>query len=343
MMSILAEKLTTYSSETAVETKNQKLYEVNFLQTFGIILVVLGHSHPLNVDYPPFYSILITFIYSFHMPLFMCISGYLFQYSGGMKNNSYWNFLKKKSVRLLLPYAVISSIMYIPKAVLFGEASSRASFDLSVAGYLHSLLYPRLNVLGHFWFLPTLFLIFLVSPILYKLNNGRKMNAIFAASLFLLLLNLFIPSRSVAFLNLSETATLIIYFWTGCVLARYRSNIIEIAKGKYYLPPIFAAVTFFSASGIITGVMGILMSLSITLIYMRNKSSFIRYIDGYSYQIYLLHWPVQAIAFVLFYKVLHLSFYTTALFMLVIGIASSFVIIKFTVKYIPFFKKIIGL
>lgn len=46
---------------------------IAFLQVFGILLVVLGHS--TNNGGIPFLS---KWIYSFHMPLFIFISGFLF-------------------------------------------------------------------------------------------------------------------------------------------------------------------------------------------------------------------------------------------------------------------------
>lgn len=48
---------------------------ISFLQVFGIILVVAGHSDYQIPDNPVH-----RWIYSFHMPLFMFISGYLLRY-----------------------------------------------------------------------------------------------------------------------------------------------------------------------------------------------------------------------------------------------------------------------
>lgn len=54
-----------------------QLSHVSFLQTFGILLVVLGHSfYRFSADYP-----VIRWIYGFHMPLFFFISGYLLRYT----------------------------------------------------------------------------------------------------------------------------------------------------------------------------------------------------------------------------------------------------------------------
>ena len=54
---------------------------ISFLQAFGILLVVVGHSFYGCPDNP-----IHTWIYSFHMPLFMFISGYLLKYT--MRNTT---------------------------------------------------------------------------------------------------------------------------------------------------------------------------------------------------------------------------------------------------------------
>ena len=70
---------------------------IDIARSVAIILVVLGHigvvpgCEWLEAHFP---------IYSYHMALFLCISGYLFR---DMDWSSFPTFLKKKSLRLLLP------------------------------------------------------------------------------------------------------------------------------------------------------------------------------------------------------------------------------------------------
>ncbi|EYE87686.1 hypothetical protein Q428_12045 [Fervidicella metallireducens AeB] len=70
-----------------LESKDNILYNIFILNSIAIILVILGHSGCIYAgkwDYKVFYnsSIIIKFItdyiYSFHMPLFVFISGYLY-------------------------------------------------------------------------------------------------------------------------------------------------------------------------------------------------------------------------------------------------------------------------
>jgi len=60
---------------------------ISFMQTFGIILVVLGHStyQLMQAGHTP---AIYKWIYTFHMPLFFFISGYLLRYSNDRKDGS---------------------------------------------------------------------------------------------------------------------------------------------------------------------------------------------------------------------------------------------------------------
>lgn len=131
---------------------------ISFLQAWGIILVVIGHSTEVPVIYP--------WIYSFHMPLFMFISGYLLCHgirAGGLTFEQKVlssGFLLKKVRRLLVPYVAISTAALFPK-VLLGRFAMRP-VNFSFGEWWHMLVYPGDNVIIFFWFLPTIFLIFSV-------------------------------------------------------------------------------------------------------------------------------------------------------------------------------------
>lgn len=75
------------------------------MKGIAIILVVLGHciqfGSGFNINHLFFKSPIFVAIYSFHMPLFMLISGYFFYNS--IKKHS-WNYnIKTRFTRLLIP------------------------------------------------------------------------------------------------------------------------------------------------------------------------------------------------------------------------------------------------
>ena len=71
----------------------------------GVFLVVIGH-----LLYDSTLQTVNTAIYSFHMPLFFIISGFLIY---GARRDSFLEFLKKNFVRLIIP-AYIYSLVFIP-------------------------------------------------------------------------------------------------------------------------------------------------------------------------------------------------------------------------------------
>lgn len=77
--------------------KYKRVEWVDMLKGFGIILVMLGHAS--------FPEALVTEIYTFHMPLFFFLSGYVFSIK---KYSNFKDFLIHKAKTLLLPLMVFS-------------------------------------------------------------------------------------------------------------------------------------------------------------------------------------------------------------------------------------------
>lgn len=60
--------------------KSYRYKEWDIIRGIGVLLVILGHSFPDDTSgiwlREDFYGYLKYFIYSFHMPLFVCMSGF---------------------------------------------------------------------------------------------------------------------------------------------------------------------------------------------------------------------------------------------------------------------------
>ena len=80
----------------------------------GILFVILGHALKQTGVETPFYQTVITVIYSFHMPFFFLLSGFMavgaFRAST-LAEKGAW--IRKRAARLLIPYFVIG-ILYVP-------------------------------------------------------------------------------------------------------------------------------------------------------------------------------------------------------------------------------------
>ena len=103
---------------------SRKLNEYDVLKAFAIILVVIGHvtilftptSHPQDDTR---IAQAITFgIYLFHMPLFMAISGAVYQLSKRKPlYNEFWPFVKNKLKRIIIPYYLVGLLALLPVMV----------------------------------------------------------------------------------------------------------------------------------------------------------------------------------------------------------------------------------
>ena len=100
---------------------SKKVEQYELIKVIAIILVVLAHItrmytgegvvNPLNESL--ILNYLTKFIYSFHMPLFVAVSGAIYYYVK-VKLNKYNDnkiFVKNKAKRLLIPYMVFGVFM----------------------------------------------------------------------------------------------------------------------------------------------------------------------------------------------------------------------------------------
>lgn len=88
--------------------KNSREKEIDNIRGFAILTVVLGHSLQACLGAEFDQNILFRYIYSFHMPLFIFISGYVNWQTFDGSSQKY--FVRMRS--LLIPYFIWCFIMY---------------------------------------------------------------------------------------------------------------------------------------------------------------------------------------------------------------------------------------
>ena len=285
--------------------KNQN-YLISVLQIFAIILVVIGHSF-----YEAENLMVKDWIYTFHMPLFMLISGFLLQYTMQLKDqfsspitlHQYGGFFAGKAKRLLIPYLVFSTTVYALK--LFMSSYTHHPVDGAFSSYAHMLLYPWDNVIIQLWFLPTLFLVFFVvySLLSIVINSGLKLNSETQKKYSLgielvllmafLLLHLLDVCSTVRFLNMSGVIYYLIYFYAGFLLSKYDA-VNQLEKHKYWnfaisflLSIVLMLLPKFRGLDVVMAFNGIWMSISLGQIYLAREWKFLHPYFGSSYAIYL--------------------------------------------------------
>ena len=75
-----------------------RLFYIDNLKGFLILLVILGHCiQSTDMDFD--HNIIFRYIYSFHMPLFMCVSGFV-----SYKPQMTWGMVKRRLMQLMVPF-----------------------------------------------------------------------------------------------------------------------------------------------------------------------------------------------------------------------------------------------
>jgi acyltransferase len=125
---------------------SERLPWIDTLKGIGILLVVLGHT------YIP--EILQKYIYSFHMPLFFYISGYLHS----QKQHTFKDFLQKKYKSLIVPYILFTIISVI---IMLLRAFWGNKENISLYQLILQCLYIDDKVIWNtpIWFLVVLFIV----------------------------------------------------------------------------------------------------------------------------------------------------------------------------------------
>ncbi|MBQ3323946.1 MAG: acyltransferase family protein [Muribaculaceae bacterium] len=173
-----------------------------------IFLVVYGHVIQMMVDGRIIGAHIWKPIYSFHMPLFMLISGYFL--SSRVLAMPFGSMLKAKCKQLLLPALTCTIICCLYLFLVREKVNLRDEF------------------IGNSWFLKTLFIYY----VLFWLLKRTRLNdwlLFFMSCVFLFI----VPRGSTLQVNLLWP-----YFFMGFFLKKYR--ILDMLKERWYVAVIFA-------------------------------------------------------------------------------------------------------
>lgn len=110
----------------------QRILWLDNLRAISIFFVVLGHTVGLPEN-------VYKLIFSFHMPVFFWISGYLA--SDKIRYISFIEFIKKQWRKRLIPYASFSILSYLVWFLLFRHLGSQANLDIDPVRPLVGMIY----------------------------------------------------------------------------------------------------------------------------------------------------------------------------------------------------------
>ena len=194
---------------------------------FAILLVMMGHSDPPEV--------VMTWLYTFHVPLFFFLSGYVFKIKNG---ENFLSFVRRKIFTLVVPM-ILFSIVSILIDVIYYCAILQSKSIISIWKRI-----PRIFINGRidhfpsvFWFLSCLFVSEIIFFFLYRLRNRR---VCFSAVLLLCSLVGWLSCTYMATpLPWSLDLVPISLFFIGCGVFVRRVCISTARKTYFFLLPIF--------------------------------------------------------------------------------------------------------
>lgn len=310
-----------------LKTDKRRLSFITSAYGIGATLVVFGHSHPLGNDAFANHALAFyinNFVCKFHMPLFFFIAGFLLIYGNSVQKRGYGKFLEQKAMKLLIPYFVLSLIFIVPKFFL-----SKTGYisDETNGGFMYivtAIFSPRDNVWGHFWFIPTLFSLYVIGGLLtFGFENPIVRIISLIASIFICIFQI-----KCTWFSIKDICWFLFYFVFGMVsvdfVLKYNSY---MKKPLIIVIELVIGVLLFCFGNIIKNeyVASIIdIMISVTMIscvfgISMNVTRIFDTIGRYVFPIFIMGWPIQSAVEVVFNKILHLNWYVTTITMFISG------------------------
>ncbi len=153
--------------------EKKRITYLDMVKGIGIILVVLGHS-----TYAPDQAI--TWLASFHMPLFFMVSGMLI-WQIGEETKPFLFSIGRKAKSIMIPYVTFSILFIIVKLLYLVRMPELITIEQIWDAIYQTVTFYGISVM---WFLPALFVSEVIFLGLRKIKQGKEVATI--ASIFVL-------------------------------------------------------------------------------------------------------------------------------------------------------------
>lgn len=166
--------------------QKQRIVWLDMAKGWGMLLIIIGH---LNIQLIPQLTGVQVWIYSFHIPLFFFLSGYLFSTGKSLKE-----FAKKKLRTIVLPYFVFGVVILIYEtytAVRYSYFSSHWFWEtvsrfliqnrfwtiwfLAAVLVLNIMMYLMVRLLKKRWLLAAVSVVLAACAMIYYAKGGDKL------------------------------------------------------------------------------------------------------------------------------------------------------------------------
>lgn len=277
-------------------------YTLTNIKVYTIILVIIGHVLAIytpNSIFPHLgtriTSIMHDIIYSFHMPLFISVSGAVYAICRKRGKYSTWDeLLKAKWRRVLLPYFSFGLIILFPVLIALDK------MQVNVEN-ITSIIYGDGNI-KHLWYLYVLFEMFIITRTIEKILNSWIVFSVIVCTT-IIAYNIALPSIFQINMLLKYYIYFILGYYVGnetikINLQLYQGFILLVIGllGNYYmyqLPPIP-----YSIVNIITSLSLSILAFTICQKYnLLQNTKFYEYLKKVGMGIYLFHVVIIYILF----------------------------------------------
>lgn len=320
----------------------QKVKFISYIQLIGIVLVVLGHSlHMYPVNYG-MGTLLYRMIYSFHMPLFFFVSGFLMIYTIQIKGRRTWNsFVSGKLKRMLVPFITLTTVTFVPRALLSDFADD--VIPLSIESLAKAYIFKSYLVIPYLWFLQALLILLISSFSIFIIFERTKLSDKWFY-IFTYILGVILPiifGNSQDFFSLGMVCKNTLYFAIGMIYARYFTKIEKHLPSQHILYTLIWAflwlISFyfleFTQFRPICAITGILMCVGCSRQMEKHNCTFIDRFTGAHYIIFLLSWYFIVLCQQFLSHFMTLPWYCYSILSFTFGLFIPYLIFKLLNKY----------
>ena len=217
--------------------------ELDFLKGVFIILMVAFHLFYFASHYPW----LCSWVYTYHMPGFLLISGYLMRVNKELKQ-------VVSSLRwLLVPYVFFETLFFFGSTFL---PISGTMPEHTILGFFEMLLFKPL---GNYWYLFSVFLYGTCYLVVFRLGKLSLINRLFilALSFYLLGVSGFVRHENS------------LYFFIGIVLRQSDLLFLDVFRPSWWALPAIVVLAFYPTTfdrGTIGGMLTVFSVISFLLV-----------------------------------------------------------------------------
>lgn len=280
------------------QINKNRLSFIDVLKGLGIIMVVVGHVSTNQM--------IVSWLYSFHMPLFFFAAGWVYREKDIFKD------LKRRIQTIVIPYFSFGFLVLIYWGLIERRVrySSMSIFDAIIGLFRGQYDYLDFNV--HLWFLPCFFL----TVTFYNISKRIVGTRITYIIVVIMSIGFVITTLPQLLWGLNEVFKYVAFYAIGNVLTEKSiDHLIRIQKKTHLIGiAIFCLLvnvilTYFKlTTGImwfITALIGITVILVVALIIKQNRV--LQYFGSISLVILCVHGPIYRVITKIVSIILHIS------------------------------------